>query len=228
MRIQELEENAAINAFLQRMAQNMAKRAGTAAGAAERATAKAAGAVEKTAATAAKTATTAADKLAQQALSKGVKLEPITSKVWDKTANTFVERAIPIVNYEGRAIVVVNVDGVRVPFYLSTGDAGKKLVPSGRWYPIFGIGPDGWINKGSEKGIASYYNMPNLKRTAQQLDSSIGDIRSQVNNMAEFGAGKFSVADINQGLSPVAHGADTVEAFKKNAYALFKRLGAAV
>jgi len=44
-----------------------------------------------------------------------------------------------VINCEGRNIVVVNIDGFHMPFYMSTGSGGKKNVPAGRWYPFFGI-----------------------------------------------------------------------------------------
>lgn len=44
-------------------------------------------------------------------------------------------------------LVLVDINGVQVPFYLSTGLGGKANVASGKWYPFFGIGDDGWINE---------------------------------------------------------------------------------
>ncbi len=225
MKVKEIIENAAmVNALMKTFAQKTAER--TARAAADTAT-KVVPKMGNAAATAAPKVAILADQLAVKAGQAGVKLEPIATKIWDKSKNTFVERGVPVVNYDGRAIVIVTVDGVRVPFYLSTGDAGKKGVAAGKWYPIFGIGPDGWINKGTENGISKYYGMPNLKRTAERLDAAVGDIRTQINNVSEIGVGKFAVADINQGLAPVAHDAG-FEAFKKNAYSMLRRLGADV
>jgi hypothetical protein len=53
-----------------------------------------------------------------------------------------------MVNYYHRNIVVVNINGVHMPFYMSTGLGGKENVQPGLWYPFFGI-KDGWLNKGS-------------------------------------------------------------------------------
>ncbi len=217
MKVKEITENAAmVNALMKTFAQKTADTA-----------TKVVPKMGNAAATAAPKVAILADQIAARASQAGVKLEPMATKIWDKSKNTFVERAVPVVNYDGRAIVIVPVDGVRVPFYLSTGDAGKKGVAAGRWYPIFGIGPDGWINKGTENGISKYYGMPSLKRTAERLDATVGDIRTQINNVSEIGVGKFALADINQGLAPVAHDAG-FEAFKKNAYSMLRRLGADV
>lgn len=53
-----------------------------------------------------------------------------------------------IIEYSGRAIAVVNINGKSLPFYVSSGQAGKDKdgIPSGRWYPLVGIG-DYWFNK---------------------------------------------------------------------------------
>ncbi len=85
---------------------------------------------------------------------------------------TVVEVGDGIVNYGGRLVVISEVNGRKVPFYLSTGEGGKVGVPSGKWYPFFGIGPNGWINKGASVDIARYYGSPALKRVAEQLDRS--------------------------------------------------------
>ena len=85
-------------------------------------------------------------------------------------------------DYDGRKIVIANINGVRIPFYLSTGKAGKVKVQPGRWYPFFGIGPEttqerGWINKGSSDEIVSHYGSHTLKAVAEHLDSTLGDLR---------------------------------------------------
>ena len=83
-----------------------------------------------------------------------------------------------MINLAGRMIVLVNINGVDVPFYLSTGKGGKESVESGKWYPFFGLDPDGWFNKGSQEEINNYYNSPMLRIVAKALDKKFGDIRS--------------------------------------------------
>ena len=105
-----------------------------------------------------------------------------------KTGKT---RQSPIFSVAGRPVVLVDVNGVRIPFYRSSGSGGKKNVPSGRWYPIFGIGKEqviydgyeerlrangGWFNKGSEEEIVDYYGVPELRRIAENLDSALEDL----------------------------------------------------
>lgn len=130
----------------------------------------------------------------------------------------------PIVNYSDRAIVVVEVNGHRVPFYLSSGQNPKPGVASGKWYPIFGIGANGWINKGSSKGIAEYYGSSQLRSIAAKLDSKIGDIRDQLSDSAKFGWIKSDgIAAVNQGLKPVSSGGGIADpAFVANAHAVLK------
>ena len=73
----------------------------------------------------------------------------------------------PIQNISGRSVVVVNVDSHKIPFYVSSGMAGKDEfgIPSGVWYPHAGISRygDGWFNK-----------MPNmLDNPVPQLDEIV-------------------------------------------------------
>ena len=143
----------------------------------------------------------------------GLPLVELPVKVYDETAKTWIDATSPIVRTEGRAIVVTTINGKRCPFYLSTGDAGKKMVPAGKWYPIFGIGPDGWINKGSEAGIANYYGVPALRSVAQQLDRTIGDIRTQALDVRKITSAKHAMGEINRGLNPVAYADPNLEKY---------------
>lgn len=91
----------------------------------------------------------------------------------------------------GRPIVVVNVNGKKIPFYISTGSAGngvnKLTVPSGKWEAIFGIEKrtdgagnfvgSGWFNKGNLSQIENHYDSRELKQIAEALDDIIGDVR---------------------------------------------------
>ena len=102
-----------------------------------------------------------------------------------------------------RVAVVKDVNGVKVPFYISTGSGGKKNVPTGQWYPYFGNGPDGWFNKGSEEDINNFYNSPELKAAADELNNTIGDIRSQ---MGQLPTAEALGINPNEGLTPTANG----------------------
>jgi len=125
----------------------------------------------------------------------------------------------PIVDYNQRKIVLVDVDGQQIPFYLSTGLAGKEGVPSGQWYPFFGISQQydqngnpiasTWINKGSEQEMASYYGSPTLAEIGKKLDESIGDIRFQdtldgkpIPSISGQALDSPSISAINDGLTP--------------------------
>jgi hypothetical protein len=94
-----------------------------------------------------------------------------------------------LIDYGGRKTVLMDIDGVKVPFYLSTGAGGKKNVPAGKWYPAMGIGDDGWINK-SSAGMVDYYGSEKLRKQAEWLDNTFGDIRtnSGVPKVADSGS----------------------------------------
>lgn len=120
--------------------------------------------------------------LAQAAANAGAPLSKISwsdMTVWNE-AEQRTEKSSGssfFVSFGQRKIALVEIDGVAVPFYLSTG-AGKKGVPPGKWYPFFGIGADGWINKTNSADILKYYGSGKLRSAAQALDGTVGDIRS--------------------------------------------------
>lgn len=88
-----------------------------------------------------------------------------------------------VVDYAERKMVLLDINGVKVPFYRSTGLGDKEDVEAGKWYPFFGIGKIdgklGWVTKTGGKGTKNrpdlnmndYYGSPTLKRYAQMLDS---------------------------------------------------------
>lgn len=115
-----------------------------------------------------------------------------------------------IIDYSGRKIVLVDINGVQVPFYLSTGSGGKVDVPAGKWYPFFGIGSDGWINKTGGKEMAGYYGSEVLRNTAAMLDSTIGDIRND-SSIPKVGRTGAHIDAINTGFTPSENGTNATE-----------------
>lgn len=128
-----------------------------------------------------------------------------------------------IVNYEDRMLVLVDINGIHIPFYISTGRGGKEKVASGKWYPIFGIESGGWINKGDQDSINAYYGNPLLKAVAQKLDSNLGDLRDTSTDVIPTMWFKKNYAIINRDLSPASN--KDVAAVWKNINATLNRLG---
>ena len=121
-----------------------------------------------------------------------------------------------VIDYSGRKIVMRNINGTMVPFYLSTGSGGKKGVAAGKWYPFFGIGADGWINKTTEDDINDYYGSPELRGVAEELNNTIGDIRSDT-TVPKVKATGAHIDFINQNLAPSANSeATTLEDVRAN------------
>lgn len=87
---------------------------------------------------------------------------------------THPEYNTPIYVYDnaGRYTVLVDNGDIKIPFYFSTGQGGKQNVAADKWYPFFGEGPDGWMNKGSEAMIINYYGSSLLKNIANTLNST--------------------------------------------------------
>ena len=136
---------------------------------------------------------------------EGIKLKPIQYET-----TSFVEVGKPlkrsagennIIDYGGRKMVLMDVNGVQVPFYLSTGSGGKVDVPAGKWYPFFGIGKDGWINKTGGKEMANYYGSDALRNAAEMLDQHFGDMRND-NSTPKVASTGTHIDVINQGLAP--------------------------
>lgn len=79
---------------------------------------------------------------------------------------------VPMIDYYHRKMVLVDINGLKIPFYLSTGLGGKVNVESGKWYPVWGIDPqEGWINKTNETEINNFYGSPLLKAIAEALNN---------------------------------------------------------
>lgn len=154
---------------------------------------------------------------------------PYTTLVFDKQAKKATEETgeSPVIDLSGRKIVVKDINGVKVPFYLSTGMAGKAGVPSGKWYPFFGFGPsDKWMNKGSEEEIASFYGSEELRKAAEELDVSIGDIRNDdtVPKVTDYGK---HIDYINSDLDPANNRSpDTRDKVSQNIASILDRIRA--
>lgn len=86
------------------------------------------------------------------------------------------------IDYSDRIMVFAKFGKYNIPFYLSTGQAGKKNVKAGEWYVVFGIGKEGWINKGSAEQINNQYGFPIFQKFAKILNEGIGTFESRENN----------------------------------------------
>ena len=109
---------------------------------------------------------------------KPASLPAVTNITTDIVKNSLVKfdaingsKQSEIVYVDGRYFVVVNMNGINIPFYMSSGLGGKKSVQSGKWYPFFGVSNKGWLNKTTEEEINNYYNSPELRAISEALDS---------------------------------------------------------
>ena len=138
-----------------------------------------------------------------------------------------------MINYYHRNIVVVNINGVHMPFYMSTGRGGKENVQPGLWYPFFGI-KDGWLNKGTQEQINSFYGSPVLQAIAEQLNATLGtgyvdDIKGPITLDPSY-QGEYPQIDfINQDMNPTANNkADTIENFNNNVENVLSKIDSAI
>jgi hypothetical protein len=126
---------------------------------------------------------------------------------------------------DGRITAVVNVRGVHVPFYISTGEGGKKSVPTGMWYPFFGSGPSGYLNKGTEDSINKFYGSKVFERYASLLNRELGNlmtVQDQIPMMKKDGR-----AIINHDMAPMDHAEIQAnpEEFKKRVNTFLAKIG---
>jgi len=111
-----------------------------------------------------------------------------------------------VVNTSKRPKVLININGVLVPFYLTTGLGGKGLKPG--WYPFFGIGKDGWMNKTNKADMETYY----ARYWGPEVASLIQDISEQLNSVYGTSADSFADdADPTATSRPLTTLADKVE-----------------
>ena len=99
-----------------------------------------------------------------------------------------------VVHASDRVFVLAEFNGIRIPFYISTGDGGKEKVPVGKWYPIFGH--LGWINKGSQEEINDAYGSKALKDIKNWLDQNVGFL-GEADDKGYFGL--TSETKVNEG-----------------------------
>ena len=127
-------------------------------------------------------------------------------------------------SYEQRPFVLANINGKQVPFYQSTGSGGKENVPAGTWYPVVGMAEDGWIMKGSEEEINTFYGIKEFEDTAKLLNSELGDIRHLEHDMPFTGWGDTN--KISDNLENLFDIPDTGKADRNEASkGLTKRIG---
>jgi len=140
----------------------------------------------------------------------------------------------PIYVYDnmGRYTVIINYGGMQLPFYWSTGSGGKAGVESQKWYPFFGIGSDGWLNKGTEEEINNYYGSSVLKNIAQTLNATFKPFRDRM-NIAGWSAGPNNTSEyydkfvqiVNKGfLSPQPNKGLDDKGFYKNQNTYLEKL----
>jgi hypothetical protein len=129
-----------------------------------------------------------------------------------------------------RDVVLVNINGIKVPFYKSSGSVEKEGVNPGDWYNIWGITTskeDGeiytdWLNKGNSGyggNIAKYYNIELFRIIANKLKTIDFDkIENKIGDLYTFS--ENGIKQINKDMKPSTLGThrldyDFIESFKK-------------
>ena len=130
-----------------------------------------------------------------------------------------------VVNTGDRIMAVLNVRGVNIPYYISTGGGGKASVPTGKWYPIFGRHSSGWLNKGGEDSINKSYGSNALALGSSRLNNMLGDLSSMESQIPFMK--KSGDAIINRDLQPMSYSEVSAnpDEFKKRVNSFLAKLG---
>jgi hypothetical protein len=69
-------------------------------------------------------------------------------------------------------MIIIKIDDeLTIPFYMSTWLWNKPWVPTNKFYPIFWIWSDWYLNKWTESEIDNYYWSPLLSAIAKERDN---------------------------------------------------------
>jgi len=83
-----------------------------------------------------------------------------------------------IITNAGRATVLADINGVRIPFYVSSGQGGKENVVTGKWYAFFGEHEEGWMNKGQQDQINNSYGSEKLAAIEDWLNTNLNFLKN--------------------------------------------------
>jgi hypothetical protein len=137
----------------------------------------------------------------------------------------------------GRSSVRLEVDGVPVVFYQSTG-LGKKDLQRGVWYPTTGLSDTGFLNKETGVEMSEYYGSPILAQIGAMLDAATGntvpiydalvDADNSGKSVGGFGPSPEVLEFMGTGV-PIAEDADggqpALFAFREGVNAMLAKLG---
>ena len=111
---------------------------------------------------------------------------------------------IPITQNGNRAMVVVDVDGLRIPFFLANGNEPGKMIRPGKWYPLFDVSRNGsWLFQNTNDYLQHNLS-PEINAISQKLNTIIGDIRNYDDKAA-------SLKLQHQGYDGTVGGVDAIE-----------------
>ena len=91
-----------------------------------------------------------------------------------------------IITNAGRATVLADINGVRIPFYISSGQGGKENVVTGKWYAFFGEHEKGWMNKGQQDQINNSYGSEKLAAIENWLNTNLNFLKNGIIGDTEF------------------------------------------
>ena len=138
----------------------------------------------------------------------------------------------PIVNSEDGPVVMIDLNGIKIPFVLSTGMNPDVPVAPGKWYPVSNVQANGRFYNPSHKMEQERYEMEledgedhvaeygRLMEIAELLNAVIGDVRNweDIERTKQYSAkgGKGSIGGCD--VVPTADAAEIVDTLGRNEY----------
>ena len=114
----------------------------------------------------------------------------------------------PVTQNANRAMVVVDIDGFRLPFYLANGtEPGHKEIP-GKWYPMFSFTTEGdWFFVRTKDYLEARRKgrLSEIEEIADALNERIGDIRNYRDPNLTAAYGKSGDNNFIGGVDAVKH-----------------------
>jgi hypothetical protein len=140
-------------------------------------------------------------------IEKDIKIINFGQKTYAVTKTESYTNSKGNIAYAHRAYVILEYKGVKIPFYLSSGETLKAGVIPGRWYPFPGLQLDSagkmkWIRKATD-GMRAFYGIKLLRALSEFVQDKVGDVRITVSNetlkQSEVELTTEEIAAINEG-----------------------------
>lgn len=104
---------------------------------------------------------------------EGDHVNEITTPVFSYATEEKVHGTAAQIDWFYRPMCLIKIGDWVQPFYMSSGNGGKNI-PTGVWYPFFGVHGAGWINKTKGSDMLKFYDNPIYQAISNKLNEVTG------------------------------------------------------